>query len=65
MQPLVIVLIVLAAGLFAYAIGALKIVRQYEKGLVERFGRFKRAIDPGLNFIIPFIERVARVDMRE
>ena len=65
MQPLVIVLIVLAAGLFAYAIGALKIVRQYEKGLVERFGRFKRSIDPGLNFIIPFIERVQRVDMRE
>jgi regulator of protease activity HflC (stomatin/prohibitin superfamily) len=65
MQPGVIVLIVFGVGLIAYAAAAIKIVRQYEKGLVERFGRYARTIDPGLNFIIPFIEQVQRVDMRE
>jgi len=65
MQPGVIVLIVLGVGIIAYAAAAIKIIRQYEKGLVERFGRYARTIDPGLNFIIPFIETVQRVDMRE
>jgi regulator of protease activity HflC (stomatin/prohibitin superfamily) len=65
MQPGVIVLIVLGVGLIVYAAAAIKIVRQYEKGLVERFGRYARTIDPGLNFVIPFIEQVQRVDMRE
>ena len=65
MEPGVVVLIVLGVALIAYAAAAIKIVRQYEKGLVERFGRYSRTIDPGLNFIIPFIEQVQRVDMRE
>ncbi len=65
MDPLVIVLVVIALALIIYAAAAIKIVRQYEQGLVERFGRYKRTIDPGLNFIVPFIERVQRVDMRE
>ena len=56
MEPGVVVLIVLGVGIIAYAAAAIKIVRQYEKGLVERFGRYSRTIDPGLNFIIPFIE---------
>ncbi|MDH3425860.1 MAG: SPFH/Band 7/PHB domain protein [Acidimicrobiia bacterium] len=65
MQPLVIVMIVVAIVGVTYVGAAIKIVRQYEKGLVERFGRYKRPIDPGLNFIVPFIERIERVDMRE
>ena len=65
MNPGVVVLIVLAAGIFLYAATGLKIVRQYEKGLIERFGRYDRTADPGLRLIIPFIERIVRVDMRE
>ncbi len=64
-DPLLIVLIVIGAALFIYAAAAIKIVSQYEKGLIERFGRFDRMADPGLRFIIPFIERIKRVDMRE
>ena len=45
---------------------ALVIVRQYERGLVERLGRYKETLDPGLRFLLPFIDRLAgRVDMRE
>ncbi len=65
MEPGVIVLIVFVVVVIATVAAAAKIVRQFEKGLVERFGRYARTIDPGLNFILPFIERVQRVDMRE
>jgi regulator of protease activity HflC (stomatin/prohibitin superfamily) len=65
MDALVLVLIIIGAGLILYAALAIKIVKQYEKGLIERFGRYQRTVDPGLRFIIPFIERMVRVDMRE
>jgi regulator of protease activity HflC (stomatin/prohibitin superfamily) len=42
------------------------VVHQAQKGLIERFGRYKETLEPGLRFIIPFIDRIAaRVDMRE
>ncbi|HHC09274.1 MAG TPA: SPFH/Band 7/PHB domain protein [Actinobacteria bacterium] len=59
---IVVLLIVL---LVVYVALAVKIVHQYEKGLVERFGRYQRTIEPGLHLIVPFIERIRRVDMRE
>jgi regulator of protease activity HflC (stomatin/prohibitin superfamily) len=48
-----------------YVALAVKIVAQHEQGLVERFGRYKDTRDPGLQFIVPFIDRIRRVDMRE
>src|SRR3989338_11003366 len=44
---------------------ALKIVRQTERGLTERFGKYNRFAEPGLHFIIPFVERIVRVDITE
>jgi regulator of protease activity HflC (stomatin/prohibitin superfamily) len=45
---------------------ALVVVRQYERGLVERLGRYKETLNPGLRFLIPFVDRLAaRIDMRE
>jgi len=41
------------------------IVRPFERGVVERFGRYNRTVGAGLNIILPFIENVFRVDMRE
>ena len=42
------------------------IIHQAEKGLIERFGRYKETLEPGLRFIIPFIDTLAaRIDMRE
>jgi regulator of protease activity HflC (stomatin/prohibitin superfamily) len=65
MDPLLIVLIVIGVALLVYAAAAIKIVSQYEKGLIERFGRYDRMVDPGLRFLIPFIEQIKRIDMRE
>jgi regulator of protease activity HflC (stomatin/prohibitin superfamily) len=51
--------------LLIYAIAAIRIVRPYEKGVVERFGKYQRTFDSGLHFILPFIDRITKVDMRE
>lgn len=55
---IVIVLLVIAGK-------GIKIVRPYEKGLIERLGKYQRTVDSGLSIIIPFLENIARVDMRE
>ena len=49
----------------AFLIGAVKIVRPYQRGLVERLGRYRATRDPGFNLIMPFVERMQLVDMRE
>ena len=42
------------------------VIRQYERGLVERFGRYSETLEPGLKFIVPIMDKVrGRVDMRE
>ncbi len=42
----------------------LKIVRQYESGVVFRFGRIVGVKQPGLNWIIPYIEWIKKIDFR-
>ena len=38
---------------------AVRIVPQSEKHVVERFGRLKSVLGPGINFIVPFLDKVA------
>jgi len=65
MQQVGFILIALIALIIAYAMLGLKIVKQFEQGLVERFGKYRMTLDPGLHIIVPFIERIRRIDMRE
>ncbi len=58
-------IIVIVFFLFIWAVLGLKIVRPYQRGAVERLGKYQRLVQPGLNFIIPFLERLIKVDMRE
>jgi regulator of protease activity HflC (stomatin/prohibitin superfamily) len=44
---------------------AVKIVRPYQRGLVERFGRYKDTREPGFNLIVPFADTMQLIDMRE
>ena len=60
-----IIVVGLVALVVIYAALGLKIVKQFEQGLVERFGKYKMTLDPGLHLIVPFIDRLRRVDMRE
>lgn len=45
-------------------IPAVKIVWQYQRGVVFRFGRLVGERGPGLNIIIPYVDRMIKVDMR-
>jgi regulator of protease activity HflC (stomatin/prohibitin superfamily) len=65
MDGLVLVVIIAVAVVFITVAAGLKIVSQYELGLVERFGKYERTVNPGLRWIWPFIERIRRVDLRE
>lgn len=42
----------------------IKIVQEYERGVIFRLGRLTGAKGPGLFFIIPFIDRMVKVDLR-
>ena len=42
----------------------LRIVQQYEKGIIFRFGKIVSVRNPGLNLIIPFIDWMVNVDLR-
>src|SRR5512142_2968917 len=53
-----IALLVLIAAII-FAIKALKVVPQQNAWVVERLGRFHASLAPGLNIVIPFIDRVA------
>jgi regulator of protease activity HflC (stomatin/prohibitin superfamily) len=58
-------LIVILVFLFLMALMGIKTIRPYERACVERLGKYQRTVQPGLNFIVPFIERLIKVDMRE
>jgi regulator of protease activity HflC (stomatin/prohibitin superfamily) len=62
MEALFVILVVVV---FIIAATGIKIVRPWEKGLIERLGRYQRTADSGLTMIIPFMERIHKVDMRE
>ncbi len=58
MAIIIFFLIILAAA-------SIRIVRPYERGLIERLGRFKKEVGSGLHMILPFFDRMIKVDMRE
>ena len=43
----------------------IRILRPTHRGLVERFGKYKRFATPGFNWVIPFIDRMYRVNVTE
>lgn len=51
--------LLLAAFIILCLFLAIRIVPQAEKHVVERFGRLKSVLGPGINFIVPFLDRVA------
>lgn len=51
--------------LIGYLSMALKTIRPTDRGLIERFGRYKRFGSPGLICIIPFVERLIKINITE
>jgi regulator of protease activity HflC (stomatin/prohibitin superfamily) len=65
MEPLVLIVIVAAVVVFA-VVSAVRVVPQARRYNVERFGRYRTTLQPGLNFIVPVADRVnTRLDVRE
>ncbi len=65
MQGIHVVLIALAVLVFALVVSSVRVIRPFERGLVERLGKFQRVLNPGLNMIFPLTDRVLKMDMRE
>jgi len=55
------VIVILAIMLFTSAV---KIVQEYERGVIFRLGRIQGAKGPGLFFIVPIIDKMTRIDLR-
>lgn len=64
MFTIIVLFLILFIAIAALAF-SIRIVRQYEKGLVIRLGKYSHTADAGLVFLIPFIDSLIRVDMRE
>lgn len=56
--------VVIAIGVVILLSAAIRIVQEYERGAVFRLGRFVGLRGPGLIFLIPFVERMMKVDLR-
>ena len=57
----VIILIIVVYAL----ISSLRIVRPTEKGLVERLGKYHRFVQGGITFLVPFVDRLIKVNITE
>ncbi|MGH3927835.1 MAG: SPFH domain-containing protein, partial [Pseudonocardiaceae bacterium] len=64
-----VLLAVLAAIVLAIVVTVVKavvVIPQATAAVIERLGRYRTTFSPGLNFLVPFIDRIrARIDLRE
>jgi regulator of protease activity HflC (stomatin/prohibitin superfamily) len=64
MKVLIIVLIVVVVLILLGIAASARIVKQYEQGVLFRFGRVQGPRDPGFRLIIPFVDVLRRVSLR-
>ena len=62
----IVLLVVIAIFVIVVVFRSIRIIPQAYTGVVERLGRYQRTLSPGLNLLVPFIDRLRPlVDMRE
>ncbi|CRK57125.1 Putative stomatin/prohibitin-family membrane protease subunit YbbK [Alloactinosynnema sp. L-07] len=62
----VIVAAVVVLFVLTIVVKSILVIPQAQSAVIERLGRFKGVAEPGLNFLVPFLDRVrARIDLRE
>jgi regulator of protease activity HflC (stomatin/prohibitin superfamily) len=65
MAPLIVALVVAIFAILIVA-SSVRVIRQSHAGMLERFGKYRRTLAPGLHIILPLLDRVRTiVDMRE
>jgi regulator of protease activity HflC (stomatin/prohibitin superfamily) len=58
--------VVVVLLMFTFVVKTVRIVPQARARNIERFGRYRKTLEPGMNFIIPFVDRVKPlIDLRE
>ncbi|PKQ08047.1 MAG: hypothetical protein CVT73_07985 [Alphaproteobacteria bacterium HGW-Alphaproteobacteria-12] len=58
------IIVFLAILVIAFLASAIRVLREYERGVVFTLGRYTRVAGPGLIIIIPVIQQMVRVDLR-
>ena len=64
MQPLLVVLIIVAVLAVLFFAASIKIVNEYERGVIFRLGRSLGAKGPGVFFVVPIIDRIVRTNLQ-
>jgi len=60
---LAVIVPILVVGLFILA-SAIKVLREYERGVIFRLGKLQGAKGPGVIFLIPIVDKMVRMDLR-
>lgn len=50
---------------FVIIVASVRIVKQYERGVVFTLGKYSHTLEPGLRFVIPAIQICTKIDVRE
>jgi len=58
-------ILIFVGALLALLFAAARIINEYERGVVFRLGRFQGVKDRGLQFIIPGVDRMVKISLRE
>jgi regulator of protease activity HflC (stomatin/prohibitin superfamily) len=65
-ESVVIVLVLVAVFVFVLLLRTIQVIPQAQAAIVERFGRYTRTLNAGLNIVVPFIDTIRnRLDLRE
>ena len=59
-----VLLLLLVVVLISWSVFAVRVLREYERGVVFRLGRLREPYQPGLRYLIPGVDRLVRVDLR-
>ncbi|MFT4081818.1 MAG: SPFH domain-containing protein [Nocardioides sp.] len=66
MTAALVILVILAILVITTLAKSVRIIPQARTGIVERFGKYKNSLPPGLNVVVPFVDKVRyMIDMRE
>ncbi|MEP6761289.1 MAG: slipin family protein [Sporichthyaceae bacterium] len=61
---IVVVVVLVVAALVALLLVTTRVLREYERGICFRLGRLRPIAGPGIVFLIPYVDRLIRVDLR-
>lgn len=64
MEGLIFLFVVIGCFLFFLLISGLRIINQYERGVILTLGKYSGTYNPGLNWIVPIIQKMIKVDLR-